>query len=1002
MKIRITKKPVKKYQKGGEPRQEDFPDYGSYKAAFDAWVASGATSGMQNFKQASNIVSSADSEQQNANLIQAPGTYAFVDDNTGLIQSPFGVVTKEDTQALGFNDDGTVGPKPKSKKTAYAKGYDALMKPVRTLQKGLQKPFMQDVYGAASVVNGIVDLALPIATYFDNESKIKQARENAEINRYNSYLPSPKFRGNFTINEGLFRPDDRGVNEGMFGNNFFGPTMAMEGGEMLNDSTINIPMKIRIKSVPQEKMEYGGQSGYGLDLGRRKVYADMPKDRSEEVSNTMEVVPRQFANVEAERGETVFGDLDGDGALEHKKIEAGNRHSNGGAPINVPPGSFIFSDTKKMKIKDPEILAKFGMTFKKGGYTPATIAKKFPINKYKAVLMDKNADPHAKRTAELNYNNGQQMLGLLSVVQEGMKDFPQGMPAVAESIQGASNMAYGGYHLPKFQGSTGSSTVGSQLGEWSDDYQSLNKLLLDSKNAGLRKSMFQEFLKDYPNSPLKNDPQGEKKFVENFLNAQQQFMGIRAKYKDKPGELTTESWDTGGRNTRYNKIAKELGYTPLGENDIKRFQGGYRALARAVQKNPEFIESFGKYFDLTPIGVKDEEFMGWPISKDDSWVGNTTLGQIARLRSDIPEEKTEPGFLCDPATGKVVSVPSGGYKTEAEALKNCPTKQKDKPKYICIDGKIIESPYGYATEDEARQNCDKEKGKIPFDFTLPDKMNIGWKAAMAVPEVIMPTKYNMPGRTYPLALDDWMARAQNRQSTYNAAMDTAATTNQSQAVGSFLAGLVGAQDVNDIADVNTRNLDRVDRRTMMDAEMDFKRDLQSYMGNLEYDKGVATARQQYRNALNTGVTNFIDAYGKGFFRRGDIYDANMRSKNFYKDPNSWKTIFKGNRVDIFNNPEYVGGADNSAGGGYGGLGTNFNALYGQFYSQLTDPKLTEEQKRTQAQRLANLAIGASAQRNTSSYDQFGMPRASTQRSTYYPSIINQDDDYFGYGGMFGW
>lgn len=1002
MKIRITKKPVKKYQVGGEPRQEDFPDYGSYKSAFDAWVASGATSGMQNFQQTPNVVSSASPAQQNADLIQAPGTYAFIDPNTGLIQSPFGVVTMEDTQALGFNNDGTVGPKPKPKKSAYARGYDAVMNPFRSLQKGLQKPFMQDAYGAASVVNGIVDLALPIATYFDNESKIRQARENAEINRYNSYLPTPKFRGNFTINEGLFRPDDRGVNEGMFGNNFFGPTMAMEGGEMLNDSTTNIPMKIRIKSVPQEKMEYGGQSGYGLDLGRRKVYTDMPKDRSEEVSNTMPVVPRQFANVEAERGETVFGDLDGDGALEHKKIEAGNRHSNGGAPINVPPGSFIFSDTKKMKIKDPEILAKFGMTFKKGGHTPAAIAKKFPINKYKAVLMDKNADPRARRTAELNYNNGQQMLGLLSVVQEGMKDFPQGMPAVAESIQGATNMAYGGYYLPKFQGATGSSTVGSKLGEWSDDYESLNKLLLDPKNAGLRKSMFQEFLKDYPNSPLKKDPQGEQKFVENFLNAQQQFMGIRAKYKDKPEELTTEGWDTGGRNVRYNKIAKELGYTPLGENDIKRFQGGYRALARAVQKNPEFIESFGKYFDLTPIGVKDEEFMGWPISKDDSWVGNTTLGQIARLRDAVPGDKPQPGFLCDPVTGKAVPVPSGGYKTEAEALKNCPTKKEEKPKYLCIDGQIVKSPYGYTTEEEAKQNCDKKGGRIPFDFTLPDKMNIGWKAAMAVPEVIMPTKYNMPGRTYPLALDDWMARAQNRQSTYNAAMDTAAATNQSQAVGSFLAGLVGAQDVNDIADVNSRNIDRVDRRTMMDAEMDFKRDLQSYMGNLEYDKGVATARQQYRNALNAGVTNFIDAYGKGFFRRGDIYDTNMRSKNFYKDPNSWKTIFKGNPVDIFNSPEYAGGADGLAGGGYGSLGSNFNSLYSQFYNQLTDPKLTEEQKRAQAQKLANLAIGTSAQRNTSTYDQFGMPRARTQRSTYYPPIIDEDDDYFGYGGMFGW
>ena len=1037
MKIRITKKPVKKYQIGGEPRQEDFPDYGSYKSAYDAWVASGATSAMQNFQQTPNAVSPAGPSlvpaqpagviPQKGSFLQLSGPQAPNYAWTSFGQAPTVPTprvttvapdgTKTTTGNIGTptvqyqtNNVGTpassfpIVPLNKRNKSAYARGYDAVMDPFRTLQKGLQKPFMQDVYGAASAVNGIVDLALPIATYFDNESKIRQARENAEINRYNSYSPSPKFRGNFTINEGLFRPDDRGVNEGMFGNNFYGPTMAMEGGEMFKDSTTNIPMKIRIKSVPKEKMEYGGQSGYGLDLGRRKVYTDMPKDRSEEVSNTMPVVPRQFANVEAERGETVFGDLDGDGALEHKKIEAGNRHSSGGAPINVPEGSFIFSDTKKMKIKDPEVLAKFGMTFKKGGYTPAAIAKKFPINKYKAVLMDKNADPRAKRTAELNYNNGQQMLGMLSVVQEGMKDFPQGMPAVAESIMGATNMAYGGYYLPKFQGATGSSTVGSKLGEWEDDYAKLSTLLMDPKNAGLRKAMFQEFLKDYPNSPLKKDAQGEKKFVDNFLNAQQQFMALNTKFKDKPEYLTSEEWDKYKDSRLYRKEMAALGYTPMSEREIQRFQGGYRAMMRALKKDPSFIESFGKYFDLNPTGVADEpEYLGGRnISLDDKIAGNTTIKQFFRLRNDVPGDKPQPGFLCDPATGKAVPVPSGGYKTEAEALKNCPTKQEEKPKYLCIDDQVVESPYGYTTREEAGQNCGKKGGDIPFDFTLPDKMNIGWKAAMAVPEVIMPTKYNMPARTYPLALDDWMARAQNRQSTYNAAMDTAAATNQSQAVGSFLAGLVGAQDVNDIADVNSRNIDRVDRRTMMDAEMDFKRDLQSYMGNLEYDKGVATARQQYRNSLNAGVNNFIDAYGKGFFRRGEIYDRNRRSKYFYRDPNSWKTIFKGNPVDIFTNPDYAGGADDLSGGGYGSLGTNFNTLYSQFYNQLTDPKLTDEQKRAQAQRLANLAISTSAQRNTRTFDQLGMPRATTQRSTYYPQIADQDEDYFGYGGMFGW
>ncbi len=889
-------------------------------------------------------------------------------------------------------------PQPKS---AYAKGYDFIINPIRSLQKGLQKPFMQDIYGAASVINGLTDLALPIATFFDNKQRIKDARINAEINRYNSYNPSPKFRGNWTINEGLFRPDDRGVNEGMFGNNFFGPTMAMFGGLMLKDTTTDTPMKIRIKSIPS--MEYGGQSNFGLDLGRRKVYTDMPETKSESVSSTISKVPRQFANIEAEGGETVFGDLDQDGMMEHMKIQ-GKRHTQGGVPLNVPEGSFVFSDTKKMRIKDPQILSQFGVTYKSGGITPAKIAKKFELNKYKAILEDPTSDSIAKRTAEMMIKNNSEKLANLAMVQESMKGFPQGQPAVAESIMGATNMAYGGYYLPKFQGATGSSTVGSKLGDWEDDYAKLSTLLMDPKNAGLRKAMFQEFLKDYPNSPLKKDAQGEKKFVDNFLNAQQQFMALNTKFKDKPEYLTSEEWDKYKDSRLYRKETAALGYTPMTETEIQRFQGGYRAMMRALKKDPSFIESFGKYFDLNPIGVADEpEYLGGKnISLDDKIAGNTTIKQFFRLRNDVPEDKPKPGFLCNPATGKAEPVQSGGYATEAEALKNCPQKPQEKPKYLCIDGKAVESAYGYDTADEAMKHCGQTSGEIPFDFILPDKMNIGWRAAMAVPEIIMPTKYNLPSRTYPAAFDDWMARAQNRQAVYNTAMDTARDTNQSQAVGSFLAGLVGSQDVSDIADVNSRNVDRADRKTMMDAEMDFKRDLQSYLGNMEYDKGVATARQQYRNALDAGVTNFIDAYGRGWLRRGDIYDRNRRSKYFYRDPNTWKTEFKGNPADILTNPEFAGGfgsADGSA-SGYGGLGANFNALYNQYLNQLKASDLKPEEQKAQAIKLANMAISSSAQRNTSMYDQLGMPRARSVRSTYYPGI--DDDDMYGYGGMFGW
>jgi len=218
------------------------------------------------------------------------------------------------------------------------------------------------------------------------------------------------------------------------------------GGETSN-------MKIRITAGPDsiDHMAYGGQKGYGFDLGQRNTYSKMNQSSFADASNTIQEVPRDEANIEAEKGETVYGDLDGDGILEQKMI-GGRRHSEGGTALNVPEGSFIFSDTKKMKIKDSNILKYFGKTsVPTGGITPADIAKQYNITKYKAILQDPLSDPIAKKTAEMMITNMNAKLSKLADVQEGMKGFPQGRPKVAtDQEQGLEQAAYGGY-LQKYQ-----------------------------------------------------------------------------------------------------------------------------------------------------------------------------------------------------------------------------------------------------------------------------------------------------------------------------------------------------------------------------------------------------------------------------------------------------------------------------------------------------------------------------------------------------------------------
>ena len=147
-----------------------------------------------------------------------------------------------------------------------------------------------------------------------------------------------------------------------------------------------------------------------------------------DVRDTLQPVARDGANLEAEKGETAMVNIDGVPA--HFKI-GGKRHSKGGTPLNLPDNSFIFSDTAKMKIKDPMIHAQFGMVPKKSGYTPAEIAKKYDINTFRKILADPNSEDIERKTAEAMISNYNMKLAKLALVQESMKGFPQGIPAVA-------------------------------------------------------------------------------------------------------------------------------------------------------------------------------------------------------------------------------------------------------------------------------------------------------------------------------------------------------------------------------------------------------------------------------------------------------------------------------------------------------------------------------------------------------------------------------------------
>ena len=201
--------------------------------------------------------------------------------------------------------------------------------------------------------------------------------------------------------------------------------------------------RVRIKKLPKAKTGQqvnGSLSVQSAAMGGADIdqYVGKPKI---ELSRYLTAVPRDEANLEAEGGEVAYGDINGDSMPEHKIIK-GPRHAQGGVPLSLPDDTFIFSDYKRgskgeksMKITDPNVLAQFGKSSKKGkkgkGYTPAELAKQYNLDKYRKILQDPNSDMLDRETAERMIKNYTLKLGALALAQEARKGFPQGIPVAA-------------------------------------------------------------------------------------------------------------------------------------------------------------------------------------------------------------------------------------------------------------------------------------------------------------------------------------------------------------------------------------------------------------------------------------------------------------------------------------------------------------------------------------------------------------------------------------------
>ena len=795
---------------------------------------------------------------------------------------------------------------------------------------------------------------------------IKEQEDAFRRNQFDVQATSPMFRGNWNINTGRFRDDvTKQPNEGMF----------QMGGEE-NFINVNDTMKIRITGRPQNlEFEYGGQSGFGLDLGQRRVQTEMPQSKSDSIRRTIQEVPRELANIEAEKRESIYGDFDGDGGLEHMLI-GGERHSNGGTPLNVPEGSFVFSDTPKMKIKDPEILMMFGKSYKAGGYTPAELAKPYDINKYKAILEDPNADDLSKNTAQLMIKNYRDKLSTLAMVQESMKGFPQGVPTVAKDSEKQMAMAKYGGSLPKFQGDQSGSTVGAgsnymspELVQYLKD-QALLKFLEEQQRASTQTgtpTAAQAAASIQAGTPVQTGPT----VIDQTLSPKElaalsdpefaRYQELITKYDTnlKKDAITINSMSSQDAK-EFARLATKFGFkrtddqgkplyhviqgsTPgltfTGTSGKKAgFFGGYTPdlyerrvvedlLGEDAVKNMSELDVRKAYFKelgVDTTGLSDEQlsdtkslyanknffekqfypkFVNRFVSSD----YRTQLGDDMMIGAEHYDSYRQKDI---PVTTTPGSVP--GFKCTGLSADGMPTiVQSSHP-----SAEARTAAGAYATSQEASMYCpDTPPGKITggngtpggnVGFLTPDKLTL-LTSGLIPPQAYFPVIPDLPFRKGNLVLDDWLAQAQQRQGTFNTVGSTLGQYQPGTALASnlsFMAGQTGEGVSQDIATVNSRNVDRANQ--FMDRELQRQGYNDAYNANARRERrdaavtvgqGLDNARRKYLNNINESANNawknrmYLDAVNKV----NPMFNIDPRSGlSYFKDGYGFDQFRSGN------------------------------------------------------------------------------------------------------------
>lgn len=678
--------------------------------------------------------------------------------------------------------------------------------------------------------------------------------------------------------------------------------------------------RVRIKRLPQQQMG-GTKTGQQTADGALAIQptamggADIDQyigEKEVNVQKTLQPEPREKSNVEVEKGEVVAGDLNGDGMIE-TYVAGGKRHSEGGTPLNLPDDTFIFSDTKSMKIKDPKILKKFGKT--SGSYTPAALAKQYDINKYRKILQDPNSDALDKKTAELMIRNYTMKLGGLAVAQEGKKAFPQGIPLIAQPFL-ESNRISEEELMPRYQ-----PKFAKQEEEEQEEVEPTQEVGLDESMptqmpSGEEIAMSPEMMGEGPMAAYGMAMGGYgfpymPEYEDGGLIKAETGKSVEPPYK------MNEAYTPKGV-VRLNAFRKKYGLPQLKGSvtkaDIQRAAGELQAkiaetnpdllvdymTTKSHQPNRELLKIIPSGYPKTTAGAKkalaDGKLTPDKIKtayKDNEWWYRALDTQVKELSKEEYEEK-----MKDPNAIKQ------GDKLFFSEDPNNPEMYTE---YVMKEGEE-EVPQGDAVTDE------EEQEDVDAEYNYPEQLPSETGARWTTPDMVnfmgaMADKYSLK-KYYPWAAPVDLEEAQPRyldvtrpaaafaEQANIAQQNLAQFTGSPQLASARALGMQGqlAKNVADLmSNYNNQNVQIANQFEQANAGIRNQERLKNQeIANRLYDQTTLT-NQQFDNSKRAASANIRQAFATGWKNASDLAMVNAMSEQYDVDPTTGNVIFQGGK-----------------------------------------------------------------------------------------------------------